>query len=98
MLGLHCCASFSLVVMSRGYSLVAIHRLPVSLALPIAEHGLGFSSCDTWAQSLHGMWDLPGPGIEPCLLPWLTDALITAIKFFSWEILNVVQTKGWLGA
>ena len=27
------------------------------------EHGL--SSCATEAQSLPGMWDLPGPGIEP---------------------------------
>ena len=23
------------------------------------------SSCGSWAQLLHGMWDLPGPGLEP---------------------------------
>ena len=23
------------------------------------------SSCGAWAQLLHGMWDLPGPGLEP---------------------------------
>ena len=23
------------------------------------------SSCGTWAQLVHGRWDLPGPGIEP---------------------------------
>ena len=26
---------------------------------------LGFSSCGTQAQSLRGVWNLPGPGIEP---------------------------------
>ena len=25
----------------------------------------GFSSWGTWAQVLHDMWDLPGPGIDP---------------------------------
>ena len=23
------------------------------------------SSCGTWVYLLHGMWDLPGPGLEP---------------------------------
>ena len=27
------------------------------------EHRL--SSCDAWAKLFHGIWDLPGPGIEP---------------------------------
>ena len=26
---------------------------------------VAFSSCATWAQLLHGMWDLPGPGLGP---------------------------------
>ena len=26
---------------------------------------LRLSSCGAWALLLHGMWDLPGPGIEP---------------------------------
>ena len=25
----------------------------------------GLRSCDAWAQLLHSMWNLPGPGIEP---------------------------------
>ena len=25
----------------------------------------GFSSCGVWAELLRGMWDLPGPGLEP---------------------------------
>ena len=39
-LGLHCCASFSLVVESRGYSLVAVRRLLTVGASLIGEHRL----------------------------------------------------------
>ena len=58
MLDLCCCADFSLVVASEGYSLVAVgasHRGPS----PTGEHGLedarargctGFNSWGTWAQ------------------------------------------------
>ena len=38
-LGLHCCMGFSLVVVSRGYSLVLCRLLPVVASL-VAEHGL----------------------------------------------------------
>lgn len=27
--------------------------------------GLRFSNCGAWAEWLHGMWDPPGPGIDP---------------------------------
>ena len=37
---LHCCMSFSLVVASGGYSLVAVRSLLVPMASPVAEHGL----------------------------------------------------------
>ena len=33
------------------------------------------SSCVLWAKLLHGMWDLPGPGLNPCLLHWQVDSL-----------------------
>jgi len=36
-LGLHC---FSLVPESRGYSLVAVHRLLIEVASIVVEHGL----------------------------------------------------------
>ena len=39
-LELRCCASFSPVVVSVGYSLVAAHRLLVVVASLVAEHGL----------------------------------------------------------
>ena len=37
----------------------------------------GFSSCDARAQSLHGKWDLPGPGIEPMSLAPAGEFLTT---------------------
>ena len=36
----------------------------------------GCSSCGTRAQLLHGMWDLPGPGIEP-MSPALAGGFLT---------------------
>ena len=38
------------------------------------EHRL--SSCGAWAQLLRGMWDLPGPGIEP-VSPTLAGGILT---------------------
>ena len=29
----------------------------------------GFSSCGTWAYLLHGMWNIPRPGVEPMSPP-----------------------------
>ena len=57
---LHCCAGFSLVSESRGYSLVTVCELPVVIASRIAEHRLygvqasvvtahGLNSCGAWA-------------------------------------------------
>ena len=46
-----------------GFSLIAVYRLLISVASPVAEHRL--KSCDTWALLLCGTWDLPGPGIKP---------------------------------
>ena len=39
-LGLHCCVDFSLVVASRGYSLVVVHELLIAVASFVAGHGL----------------------------------------------------------
>ena len=33
-------------------------------------------SCGAWAELLCGMWDLPGPGIEP-VSPALADGFLT---------------------
>ena len=53
MLVLHCCVwAFSSCERVESYSLVSIG-------------GGGFSRCGTQALLLHGMWDLPRPGIKP---------------------------------
>ena len=39
-MGLCCCSDFSLVVTSRGYSVVAVHRLLIALASLVEEHRL----------------------------------------------------------
>ena len=53
--GLHCCVGFSLVAESRGYSLVAVHRLLISVA-SLGQRGLQGTlvsvACVTWAQYL----------------------------------------------
>ena len=36
------------------------------------------SSCGAWAELLHGMWDLPGPGIEP-VSPALAGGFLTTV-------------------
>ena len=38
--GSHCCTGLSLVVASRGYSLVAVRGLLLGVASLVAEHGL----------------------------------------------------------
>ena len=38
-LGLRCCSGFSLVAVSRGYSLVAVHGLLIEVASLVVEHG-----------------------------------------------------------
>ena len=39
-LGLHCCAGFSLVAVSAGYSLVVVCGLLIVMASVVVEHGL----------------------------------------------------------
>ena len=36
----------------------------------------GLRRCDAWAQLLHGMWNLPGPGVEP-MYPALVGRFIS---------------------
>ena len=50
--GLHCYPGFSLVAVSRGYSLVAVRRLLIEVAFPVADtdsRARGFGSCDSRA-------------------------------------------------
>ena len=51
----------------------------------------GFSSCGTQAQLLHGIWDLPGPGIEP-VSPALADRFLsTALPVKSSLLISIAS-------
>ena len=88
MLGLRCCADFSLVA-EWGPLFIAAQSLLIVVASPVAKQRLrgagalgvvacGFISCGAQVLVLHGMWDLPRPGIKP-----MSPAL--AGRFFSME-------------
>ena len=62
-MGLCCCSGFPLVAVSRGCSLISVvvaHRLSWPMGYSEFMGLLG-----PWAELVHGMGDLPRPGIEP---------------------------------
>ena len=82
----------SLIVVSGGYSSLRCAGFSLWWLLLLWSTGsrrVGFSSCGSWAlecrvsssgawaQLLRGMWDLPGPGIEP-MSPALAGGFLTA--------------------
>ena len=82
---------FSLVVVSRGYSLLqctgfSLRWLLLLQSMGSRHTGLSscgllaverrLSSCGTWAQLLRSMWDLPSPGLEP-MSPALAGGFLT---------------------
>ena len=68
MLGLRLCARAFSSCGKRGPLFIAV-RGPLTIAASlVAEHRLQtrkLSNCDSQAQLLRGMWDLPRPGLEP---------------------------------
>ena len=58
---------------SRGFSCCGARALGEE-ALVVAAYGL--SNCGSWAWLLHGVWDLPGPGIES-VFSALADGFLT---------------------
>ena len=68
MLGLHFCARAFSSCGERGPLFITVRRPLTVVASLVAEHRLQtrrLSSCGSRAQLLHGMWDLPRPGLEP---------------------------------
>ena len=68
--GFSCCGAGALgawasVVVARGLSSYGLQSLERRL-----------SSCDAWTSLLHGMWNLPRPGLEP-VSPVLADGFLT---------------------
>ena len=78
-LGLRFCARAFSSCGKRGPLFIAV-RGPLSIAASlVAEHRLQtrrLSNCGSWAQLLRGMWDPPGPGLEP-VSPALAGRLST---------------------
>ena len=71
----------SLVVVSQGYSssrCVGFSLRWLLLLRGMGSRRAGFSSCGSRAQLLRGMWDLPGPGLEPVSLALAGRFLTTA--------------------
>ena len=86
-----CCVGFSLVAASGGSSLVAIRGLlpAVDSLVELRLWSSSSSSCGSWAYLLQGMWDLPGPGIEPmspALAKWVLYQWVTR-EALQWEFL-----------
>ena len=79
MLGLCFCARAFYSCGKRGPLFIAVHGPLTVVASPVAEHRLQtrrLRSCGSWAQLLHGMWDLPRPGLEP-VSPALAGRFLT---------------------
>ena len=85
-LSLCCCVGFFLVV-SGGYSLVAVRRPLIAVASLIGGHGLwgmpasvhvagGISRCGTWPHLLCERWHLPRSGVK-LVSPALAGGLST---------------------
>ena len=83
----------SLVAVSGGYSLLRCAGFSLQWPLSLRSTGsrrMGFSSCGSWApehrlsscgsqaQLLRGMWDPPGPGLEP-VCPALAGGFLTTV-------------------
>ena len=83
----------SLVTASGGYSSLRCAGFSLRWLLLLRSTGsrcTGFSSCGSWvlerrlsscgarAQLLRGMWDLPGPGLEP-VSPALAGGFLTTV-------------------
>ena len=80
-LGLRFCARAFSSCGKRGPLFIAV-RGPFTIAASlVAEHRLQMrrlSNCGSRAQLLHGMWNLPRPGLEP-VSPALADRFSTTV-------------------
>ena len=71
----------SLVAVNGGHSSLQCMGPPLRwppLPWSTGSRHMGFSSCGTQAQPLRGMWDPPGPGLEP-VSPALAGGLPTTV-------------------
>ena len=76
---LRCCAGATLLCGVRashcgGFYCCGARALGTRSSVVVAN---GLSSCSAWAYLLCGMWDLPGPGLEP-MSPALAGRFLTS--------------------
>ena len=87
-LGLRCCTLASLVVVSGGYSSLQCMGFSLRWLVLLQSTGsrcVGFSSCAARVQLLRGMWNLPGPGLEPVSPALAGGFLTTSPPGKSWQ-------------
>ena len=67
MLGLHCCTRFSPVVKAGDCAPGAVAGLLTAVAPLVSEHRLWSAGSVVVVHRLllHGVWDLPRPGVKP---------------------------------
>ena len=73
------CGEWGLLFVVVHGLLIAVRRPLTITASLVVEHRpqtRKLSSCGSWAQLLRGMWDLPGPGLEP-VSPALAGGFLT---------------------
>ena len=78
-LGLRFCARAFSSCGKWGPLFITVRRPLTIVASLVAEHRLQthrLSNCGSRAQLLRGMWDLPGPGLEP-VSPALAGGFLT---------------------
>ena len=68
---------FSLVEVSEGYSLGAVHGLLTGVASLAAVHRLQSTGAVVAVHGLllRGMWEPPDQGLNPCCLHWQANSL-----------------------
>ena len=94
MLGLHFCVRAFSSCGERGPLFIAVRGPLTITASLVAEHRLQtrrLSNCGSRAQLLRGMWDPPGPGLEP-VSPALAGRLSTTVPPGkpSWVIFEIM--------
>ena len=105
MLGLRFCARAFSSCGKRGPLFIAVRGPLTIVASLVAEHRLQtrrLSNCGSRAQSLRGMWDPPGPGLEP-VVPCIgrrtlnhcttREAPIVSFARYFWRKKMVIELK-----
>ena len=98
MLVLHFCARAFSSCGKRGPLFIAVHGPLTIAASLVAEHRLQtrrLSNHGSRAQLLHGMWDLPRPGLEPVSPALAGRFSTTAPPGKPWKCFKTTRLPWW---